>query len=141
MRRRLGTSVTFTLLFINSCYALRSLRQNGAYVPALSDQGPAAGRPNIQLNAPGTSTLLSAPVVAPANAPIPGGTVSLAATRNTNGAAEFDDQDSLRATQQSYASTTVPVWPPPLLRQRQHGILVKAEACWFLPAYSLSFAL
>ena len=131
MRRRLGASIAFTLLFVGSCCALRSLQQNEAYVPALFAQGPfAAEKSNIQLNAPGTSNLLGAPALAPANGPLPAGIVSLAAKRNSNSAATTDDQDSLQATQQTYASTTVPVWPSALPRQRQHGTLMKAEACW-----------
>ena len=129
MRRRLGASIAFTLLLIGSCCALRSLQQNEADVALLS-QGPvAAEKSNIQLNAPGTSNLLGAPALAPANGPLPAGIVSLTAKRNSNSAATADAQDTLQGTQQTYATITVPVWPPALPHQRQHGTLMKAEAC------------
>ncbi len=104
MRMRLNALLALLLLAISSCSALRSLQQSEPS-SALSAQGPTASiKSNIQLNAPGTSNLLGAPILAPTSGPLPAGVVSLAAQRNRNSAAATDVQDT-----QAFASTTVPV--------------------------------
>lgn len=86
------------LLAAGYCSASRSLQQADAAAPAPAQvltaaQLPAeAAKSNIQINAPGDGTLLNAPALAPASAPLPAGVVSLAAKRNANTAAETEAQ-------------------------------------------------
>ena len=94
MGRRLALAFLVVLVTVaGPCSASRKLQQNDAAaglaaVPAaaaasleaeLPAAAPATVVSNIQLNAPGTSDLLSAPALAPASGPLPAGIVSLQA--------------------------------------------------------------
>ena len=79
-----------------------------------------AMRSDIQLSAPGSSKLLNAPAFAPTSDSLPAGVVSLAAKKNSNGAATASGQDD----QQSFTYTTMPVHTSPA-----HLHSVKASAC------------
>lgn len=107
MRKKPLEYLLAVLVVLSPCSALRFLQQSAEYTQDLSTQAPAAQpvRSNIQLSAPGNSKLLNAPAFAPASEFLPAGVVSLAAKRNSNGAATANGQDD----QQSFTYTTMPV--------------------------------
>ena len=64
---------------------------------------------HIQLNAPGTSDLLNAPVLAPASGPLPAGIVSLQAKNGGDYAQQAARLNEQLANAQAAPQTTIPV--------------------------------
>ena len=114
------------LIALGPCSASRSLQQSADNSQDISIQAPAAQpvRSNIQLSAPGTSELLNAPAFAPTSEPLPAGVVSLAAKRNSNGAATANGQDD----QQSFTYTTMPVHTSPASSSIRSALLKPRHA-------------
>ena len=111
MRKKPLELLLAVLVALSPCSASRFLQQSAEYIQDLSTQAPAAQpvRSDIQLSAPGNSKLLNAPAFAPASESLPAGVVSLAAKRDSNGAATANGQDN----QQSFTYTTMPVHTSP----------------------------
>lgn len=64
---------------------------------------------NIQLNAPGTSNLLSAPALAPASGPLPAGIVSLQVKNGGSVAQQAARMNEQLAKDQTTTETRIPV--------------------------------